>query len=111
MKSLRGRIFYGTALGNSTERCAFFVPAIKGNNGRAVKEIVDFEQNSPTFGARATVGDTVRVKNHPKLAEGVEVTITEIKLFSSVYVSIVGEVSGEGEYGFGFSNLSLPSIF
>ena len=106
MKSLRGRIFYCVIW-----KRVFFVPAARGNNGSAVKEIIDLTKKSPTFGVRVSVGDVLLVKKHHEWAEGTEVTITRIRFFDSSVI-IEGKVPGEkGEHGFNFSDFSLPSIF
>ena len=106
MKSLRGRIFY-----SGTWKRVFFVSATRGNNKSTVREVVDLTKDSPTFGARISVGDVLPVKEHSKWADGVKVTITRIRFFGPSLI-IEGKVPGEnGEDSFDFSNFSPSSIF
>lgn len=112
MKSLPGRIFCETTYSSTIQQNRtglYFVPATKGNNGKTVRTVVDFRKSSSSFGAKATVGDVVKIKKHHKYVAGTEATITKIKI-RGVFVLIEAEIAGENLV-FDFWNLSLPSIF
>jgi hypothetical protein len=114
MNVYSGNLFYGKvrSIGGGNE-WVFFVPGSDDSKTEWHEWVVDLNKESPTFGARASAGDIVKVVNHARLRLETEVKITRIKIFCgrAIIRAIPCAEEGAGEESFEFSDLQLPRIF
>lgn len=114
MKSLRGKLVYVQIGSYPTTTRIFFILPVAGNNKYYFREVVDLNPGSPTFGAKATVGEIVELVRGRHWAKGVKIKITKMKIRVGD-VLIFGipypQEEGDEERVFRLSDFSLPNIF